>query len=133
MMKSTSHLRSLLTNSSRYPMKADIAEYYFVPELPLYAWTRTNCWNEGHVQFEHKHGQAPDEIINVCPAATVFSITHKSEIVPHSYKRPLHPIVSVHLDCVNPAFQSDISASHIPWVVDHCLQGNIVIPGVPLC
>jgi NADPH:quinone reductase-like Zn-dependent oxidoreductase/SAM-dependent methyltransferase/short-subunit dehydrogenase involved in D-alanine esterification of teichoic acids len=41
-----------------------------------------------------------------------------------------HPIVRILEDTQAPTFQSDISTSHIPWVVDHRLQSNIVIPGV---
>ncbi|KAH7820135.1 putative polyketide synthase module [Monocercomonoides exilis] len=91
----------VLFEESSLSTKEDVPQYYYVPNLPLYAWARTKCWNESPVQHEHRLGSSDN-----------------------------HPIARIRQDTLNPCWQSDISTSHIPWVVDHCLQGNIVVPGV---
>ncbi|KAH7821909.1 putative polyketide synthase PksE [Monocercomonoides exilis] len=91
----------VLFEESSLSAKEDVSEYCFVEGLPLYAWTRTQCWNESPMQHEHRLGPADG-----------------------------HPIARIRQDTLNPCWQSDISTSHIPWVLDHCLQGNIVVPGV---
>ncbi|KAH7828358.1 putative beta-ketoacyl synthase [Monocercomonoides exilis] len=91
----------VLFEESSLSAKEDVQEYYFVPDLPYYSWARTKCWNESPVQHEHRLGPVDG-----------------------------HPIARIRQDTLNPCWQSDISTSHIPWVLDHCLQGNIVVPGV---
>ncbi|KAK2961530.1 putative Phenolphthiocerol/phthiocerol polyketide synthase subunit C [Blattamonas nauphoetae] len=34
----------------------DVKEYYFVPDLPLYSWSRTHCWNESIQHTQHRLG-----------------------------------------------------------------------------
>ncbi|KAK2958826.1 putative Highly reducing polyketide synthase easB [Blattamonas nauphoetae] len=40
----------------KYNPIEDVKEYYFVPDLPLYSWARTRCWNENRPHQEHRKG-----------------------------------------------------------------------------
>jgi len=41
-----------------------------------------------------------------------------------------HPMVRARQDTPSPSWATDVDTAHIPWVLDHRLQGNIVLPGV---
>ncbi|KAJ4456140.1 putative Highly reducing polyketide synthase sdnO [Paratrimastix pyriformis] len=78
----------------------DIQAPHKLVPLPTYAWDRERCWNEPQESIERR-----------CSGRA-------------------HPFLRVRLDTAAPTFLAEQTTAQMPWVLDHRLQSNIVVPGV---
>lgn len=68
--------------------------------LPTYQWDRERCWNEPVHSMEWRRTGRP------------------------------HPFLRTRVDSAAPQWVSQHCTAQLPWVSDHRLQNNIVVPGV---